>query len=168
MRFDSAVFLAPHPRASTTTTRRAFLLAGGSFILGASVGGACGYSAGVRTANIGAGAARELDLAAGLAATGDADLDELRQLAIQAPLAELVERQVLFLDQVRSTYHADTFLWYGVARLVEGAVSASLTPATQRSRQRLIQLLDGMDPAVAPANGLRLRDRLGELRRSGK
>jgi hypothetical protein len=164
MRFDSAVFLAPHPRASTTTTRRAFLLAGGSFILGASVGGACGYSAGVRTANIGAGAARELDLAAGLAATGDADLDELRRLAIQAPVDELAGAYLIFIEQLRRTYSNDDYLWHGMQRLAQGIVEGQHRSWNSQVKQTVIQMIEGIKPGLVPARAHALIARLPELR----
>jgi hypothetical protein len=165
MRLDAAVFVAPKPPVSAVPTRRAFLSAGGAFLLGAAAGGACGYSMGLRPARATPKAEASLDLQRGLMPTGDADLDALRRLAVEGAVEEIVARQALFLDQVRTAYHRDEYLWYGVERLVAASLRPEYAAWPQRVRQRLIQAIDGMDVAVAPPRAVRLKASLDHLRR---
>ncbi|MBL9075880.1 MAG: hypothetical protein JNL08_00165 [Planctomycetes bacterium] len=118
MRLDPVFVVAPEPTAPTMPTRRAFLLAGATFTFGAAIGGACGYSAGAAQA-AGSAAPREEELTP----SGDSDLDELRRLAVKAPIEELIERRLVFLRSVGALYRRDDTLWRGVVRLSEAVRS---------------------------------------------
>jgi hypothetical protein len=149
-------------------TRRAFLVAGSTFAVGLSIGGACGYAAGVSSASGGSAAEpkeAELDLAAGLAPTGDADLDELRGWAIKSPIEELESNILTFLVQLEETYPKDVYLWHGMERLVGRLLRGEHASWPRLSKQFLIQTIETIDVAVMPKNALRLRDRIPEMRR---
>jgi hypothetical protein len=49
--------------------------------------------------------------------SGDADLDELRRLAMVAPARELLDQHVEFLAGRDRHYCGDPFLWHGIRRL---------------------------------------------------
>lgn len=148
-------------------TRRAFVFAGATFAIGASIGGACGYSAGVSSA--GAGPAQpkeaELDLAAGLVPTGDADLDELRGWAIKSPIEELESHIPIFLEQLQSTYPSDVYLWHGMERLVGRLLRGEHGSWPRLGKQFFVQTIEAIDVVVMPKNALRLRDQLPAMRR---
>lgn len=148
-------------------TRRAFVIASATFAIGASIGGACGYSAGVNSAGAGSAEPKEaeLDLAAGLLPTGDADLDELRGWAIKSPIEELESHIPIFLVQLEETYPRDAYLWYGMERLVGRLLRGEHASWPRLGKQFLIQTIEAIDVAVMPKNALRLRDRIPEMRR---
>lgn len=92
-------------------TRRAFLAGGGLFALGTLVGGACGYTVG---ATAGRTAAGEGDARP---SSGDARLDALRRLAVDAPIEELVSKWNPWFGQFDFEYRTDPVLWKGMDRL---------------------------------------------------
>ena len=147
-------------------TRRAFLFAGGTLAFGVSFGGACGYAMGVNAAG-GAAVASDpkLDLTAGLAPTGDADLDELRAWALKSPIEELESHILVFADQVVRAYPSDAFLWHGMERLVDRLLRREHTAWPRLSSQFLIQIIEGADARVLPENGRRLQARVPEMKR---
>jgi hypothetical protein len=49
--------------------------------------------------------------------SGDADLDELRRLALVAPAQELRDRHLQFMVERDRNYRADPYLWHGIRRL---------------------------------------------------
>ncbi|HZN38889.1 MAG TPA: hypothetical protein VFD82_08805 [Planctomycetota bacterium] len=166
MRLDLACLVAPKPQVPSMPTRRAFLFAGSTLAFGVSIGGACGYVIGVNSASSSAGAKdAELDLAAGLAPTGDPDLDELRGWALKSPIEELESHIQVFMEQVRSTYTSDQYLWHGMERLVDRVLAGQHTGWPRLCKQVLIQTIELADPAVLPKNGLRLQARLPEMKR---
>lgn len=146
-------------------TRRAILIAGGAFSVGVSLGGAFGYIASASATSAGAAARNgEPDLAAGLAPTGDSDLDELRAWALKDPIEELLRHLPIFLEQLSSTYPDDTYLWHGVARLADAVLSAAPLQWPRLGQRVLVQTIEGADPQRLPPNALLLRDKLPELR----
>ncbi|MGB3968777.1 MAG: hypothetical protein WBO45_18735 [Planctomycetota bacterium] len=160
--------MAPKPVVPSMSTRRAFLLAGSTFVAGAAIAGACGYAAGVKSAGGGGAAAAkeaELDLAAGLAPTGDPDLDELRSWAIKSPIDELESHIQIFMEQVRSTYTSDAYLWHGMERLVNRVLRREHTQWPRLCKQVLTQIIELADPRVLPENGRRLQSRLPEMKK---
>lgn len=111
MRIDEAVYLAaPKVKDAAMPTRRAFLIAGCTFSLGTAVGGACGYSLGAAATPSTPTVEDELK------PSGDVELDELRRLAIKAPLEELVQKRQIFMVSLWE-YKTDDILWRGVDRL---------------------------------------------------
>ena len=111
--------LAPQPAAPSIPTRRVFVFAGGAFVLGAALGGAGGYSTAVRR---GDGDADGGATHSGMALpepSGDADLDELRRLALVAPIEELAKDWLYFLDVFAMEYRNDRYLPQGVIRLAD-------------------------------------------------
>lgn len=114
MKLDPVYLLAPKPKPPSMPTRRAALIAGATFLAGAGLGSACGYAAGSSPA-----AAAENQEAEWLAPTGDAQLDELRRLAIKAPDDELWSKRNIFMDMLFTTYPNDTAAWSGVERLAK-------------------------------------------------
>ena len=166
MRLDIACLVAPKPQVSTMPTRRVFLIAGSTLAFGVSIGGACGYAMGVNAAGGGAVASEpKLDLAAGLAPTGDADLDELRGWAIKSPIQELESHMLVFFVQLEETYPRDVYLWHGMERLVDRVLRGEHASWPRMNKQVLIQTIEAIDVAVMPKNALRLRELIPEMKR---
>lgn len=153
MRLDPVLLVAPNAPPATMPTRRAFVLGGAMFATGLSLGGACGYAIGSR--RTGEPGEEELEK------SGDADLDELRRLAVKAPIEELVKHRATFLRFVSRTYRKDAVLWRGVARLVEHVIAASEFTERSIAAQSLIQVIELGDEGMASS----LRSRLAELRK---
>jgi hypothetical protein len=114
MRIEPIYLLAPKPKPPSIPTRRAFLIAGGTFFAGIGLGGACGYAAGISGTGEGSGAQDKLP-----ESSGNAELDELRRLAIKAPIEELAGKWLYFTDMYASTYRKDEHLMTGIEKLVE-------------------------------------------------
>jgi hypothetical protein len=124
MKIDAVYLLAPEPKPPSISTRRAFLLAGGTLVIGALAGGACGYSMGLAARPNGGGeqkpaaGAPQAKVEEELKTSGDAELDYWRQVAVKAPLDELFAKGVMFLSVRVSDYPKDQILWKGVERMV--------------------------------------------------
>lgn len=142
MRFDAAVYLVPpDPTPPSMPTRRAFLIAGVTFAFGAAAGGACGYSIGAAGA-VDAAVADDRELEP----SGDADLDELRRLAVKAPIEELIEKRLVFLSCVAQDYRRDGVLWSGVERLCDSVRADIGFPDRRVSARLLAQTIELADP----------------------
>lgn len=155
MRLDPVFVVAPEPTAPTMPTRRAFLLAGATFTFGAAIGGACGYSAGAAQA-AGSAAPREEELTP----SGDSDLDELRRLAVKAPIEELIERRLPFVNAVFADYPKDEILWRGVGRLCDVVLRDNSLPGRSSFSRALAQVIEKSEASGAKL----LKDRIAELR----
>jgi hypothetical protein len=94
-------------------TRRAFLAGGGLFALGTLVGGACGYTVGATAGRQEAGG----EPGAKSPSTGDARLEALRWLAVEAPIEELVRKWNPWFSDFSFDYEKDEVLWKGLDRL---------------------------------------------------
>jgi hypothetical protein len=153
MKLEPVFLVAPKPKPPSMPTRRAFLLAGATFTLGAVTGGACGYSIGA--------AAAVPPAAEEIPPSGDVELDELRRLAVKAPIEELVERRLTFTNSVFKDYPTDELLWRGVGRLCD-AVLAGHAMADRRLFARfLAQMIQQGDQRVTKP----LLGRVDQLRR---
>ena len=157
MKMDAVYLVAPKPKPMSMPTRRACILAGVTLTTGVLLGGTCGYS-------IGASAVQEVipwERGSGTHTdpSGDIELDELRRLAVDAPIAELVEKAVIFLGMCGETRRADPVLWRGVERLSRAMMEAS-RPVSDSVVDALVVLIegDGFPPE------LRLQDHLQSLR----
>jgi hypothetical protein len=139
-------------------TRRAFLLTGGAFAMGVGLGGACGYAAGVQR-----GQGDQVERPAPdepLAPSGDADLDELRRLAVKAPIEELVEHRLTFVYTATTTYRSDKVLWRGIERLCDAALSSREIPNKRIFAKALAQVIELGEPELNQM----LKDRVPGLR----
>ncbi len=139
MKLDPVYLVAPSS-APSMPTRRAFLIAGTTFTLGTAVGGACGYSI---------GAARSTDAAPAeqdLPPSGDVELDELRRLAVKAPIEELVEKRNNFLASLSRDYRNDEVLWRGVERLTARVIADNSFPQRRVSALFLAQVIQFAEP----------------------
>lgn len=157
MKIDPVYLLAPLPEKKGVPTRRAFLIASGTFLAGSVVGGACRYSLGAAGAGE-AGKAPQVEPE--LAETGDVELDELRRLAVKAPLDELFEKAPYFLHMRVSTYKADEILWRGVDRLSREIVE---NPSHQADLGVILVLIAQIEGTARPDNPS-LRERVPALR----
>lgn len=132
MKLTPVYLVAPEPDPPSMPTRRAFLIAGSTFAAGLGLGGACGFAAGasgapakVQPASGDVGepvAAQDASMREGpieWESSGDALLEELRRLAVKAPIEELVEKRQDFVNLLYSTYPEDTIAWRGIGRLSE-------------------------------------------------
>lgn len=139
MRLDPVFVVAPQPAPPSMPTRRAFLLAGATFTLGAAVGGVGGYA-------IGSARASTVHAAgADLAPTGDHELDELRRLAISAPIEELIEKRLVFLRSLGMSYPRDESLWQGVVRLADALRTDPSFPDREVTARLIARTIDGAD-----------------------
>lgn len=133
--------------------RRAFLIAGATFAVGAWLGIEGGYA--VAVARAGAKCA-----APELPPTDDADLAEMRRLAVAAPIAELVEKRLVFVSCVAGEYNEDAIVWRGVARLCEVTLADHGLTDRRLFGRFLAQMIEnGPRELVAP-----LRDLAPQLR----
>lgn len=121
-------------------TRRAFLIAGSTFAVGSALGGACGYSLGTSKTAAPAADAQP--------SSGNVELDELRRLAVKAPIAELVEQGVFFLHKRDTAYPRDEVLWKGVERLARAITEGS----TEVGRPLLLVVTATIERGGPPAD----------------
>ena len=138
MRLDPVFLVAPKT-ATTMPTRRAFLIAGSTFTFGTLVGGACGYSLGARAQPAPTPAEEELK------PSGDLELDELRRLAVKAPIAELTAKRVSFTFAVSNVYRRDEVLWRGIERLCAEVVANEKFSDRRISAVLLAQVIEFAD-----------------------
>jgi len=122
MRLEPVLLVAPRAKPQPMTSRRAFLVAGGMFTAGTVLGGACGYTIGVAVGGAGGGGAAAAGAGEDELKTGDAELDELRRLAVKAPIEELVRLGVAFCRKRDISYPSDAILWRGIDRLARHLV----------------------------------------------
>jgi len=124
-------------------TRRAFLVAGATFSFGVAIGGACGYSVGAARAAAAAPAGEpELE------PSGDLELDELRRLAVKAPIEELIERRLVFLNSLSKDYPRDRTLWQGARRLAEAILGGSQFSQRRLFARFLAQVIEQGEPTL--------------------
>jgi hypothetical protein len=162
MKLEPVFLLAPKLPAGSVPTRRAFLCAGAAFFGGAVLGTACGYSLGAASpTNSGPNDPAQLGAPIEPPKTGNAELDDLRRLAVVAPIEELVARSRYFLMARDITYRDDDVLWRGVARLANEA----LTNQALSRRAEIAGFTAGSIDKGNPPPALRLKDLLPELKR---
>ena len=130
---------------STMSIQRVFLMAGVTFVVGSAAGGLFGYSAGA-AAETSAVAAPAVAPAPQLPSTGDADLDELRRLAVKAPIEELLEQRLVFLANMSREYRGDQILWRGFDRLVEVVLHGEGVSDDRLLGRLLAQIIEFGDP----------------------
>lgn len=140
MRLDPVLLAAPNAPPALMPTRRAFVLGGAMFATGLSLGGACGYAIGSRRAE----PAAEVE-----ESSGDADLDELRRLAVKAPIEELVKHDLLFMTMTTRTYRRDKTLWRGMARIADQILADSSYVNRRAVAGALLQCFQRADPGVS-------------------
>lgn len=159
MRLEPVLLVAQDAPPATMPTRRAFLFGGAMLATGLSFGGACGYAIGVRHAAAGTPGPASNDFEK----SGDADLDELRRLAVKAPIEELVKHDAMFVTLVSRTYRKDTYLWRGMRRLADHVLENRAYPNRRTMAGVLLQAFRAGEPtfAVYPPESLR---QLGEVR----
>lgn len=156
MKLEPVFVVAPQPHLRGVPTRRAFLIAGSTFTLGTVVGGACGYSIAVATQSAGAPAEEVIP------PSGDPELDELRRLAVKAPIDELLEKRLVFTACVNSDYPTDAVLWRGVGRLCDAVVGNYQYEDRRLFAAALAQMIDRGDATCTQS----LKSRIPELRRT--
>lgn len=154
MRLDPVYVVAPRAASPSMPTRRAFLLASGTFAVGATLGGACGYAVGAHAAP-----APEPEPSAApppakpaddepLKPSGDVDLDEMRRLAVKAPIEELVAIRLAFVNTMFDTYPKDEVLWRGVKRLCEFVLAGRPVDNKQHFARALAGVIEQGDAAL--------------------
>ncbi|MEO6593663.1 MAG: hypothetical protein ABIP94_02795 [Planctomycetota bacterium] len=124
-------------------------------MLGTGVGGACGYAIGANAV----GRAAPVDEP--LVPTGDADLDELRRLAVKAPIEELMEKAPTFVSLLDDTYPRDRILWQGMERICDALLAGHEVPNRRLFAKVVAQQIENSDPTLAA----HLQTRASELRR---
>ena len=128
------------PSASSVPTRRAFVIAGATFVMGATLGGGYGYSmAATRAAPPG-----HLEETP----AGDAELEELRWLAVKAPIEELIERRLNFTYSAFRDYPEDPVLWQGIERLCDATLGGASIPDRRVFALALAGVIEKGDPVL--------------------
>lgn len=145
MRLEPVLLVAQDAPPATMPTRRAFLFGGAMFATGLSLGGACGYAIGSRRAE----AAVPAEASNDFEKSGDADLDELRRLAVKAPIEELVKHDMLFIRSATVVYPNDRVLWRGLRRLAEEVIAKQAYPNRRIAAGVLIQTINAAVPEMA-------------------
>lgn len=149
MRIQPVFLVAPRDRAAAVT-RRSFLFAGATFACGASFGGACTIFA-----------ARAVALPDdALAPTGDAELDQLRRLALEGPDEQLVQHRLLLVASTFSHYGRDPVLWHGIGRLCDHVVADADFPDRARFARALAGVIERAEAPFASS----LQQRAAALR----
>ncbi|MCA8950757.1 MAG: hypothetical protein KDE27_14740 [Planctomycetes bacterium] len=158
MKLDPVFLLAPlppEPRGKVMSTRRAFLLAGGMFAAGTAIGGACGYSLGAASAGADApGGGDDWE------PSDDAELEELRRLAVKAPMEELLQKGVLLVTLRSQHYRDDPILWRGVARIANALAHDPEIKSTPTFFSLIIQQIEN----GAPPTDMKLNELVPALR----
>jgi hypothetical protein len=164
MRLDPVFLVEPKPAAASIPTRRAFLVAGGTFAFGLSIGGACGYAMGAASANGaggGTGSEQEKEAPAAqseeLKPSGDVDLDELRRLAVKAPIEELLEYRIPFLREFSLRYRNDEMLWRGVGRIADAVIARPDYPNRLIAATAIAQVIEFGEPGLQRLLGAKVR-----------
>ena len=88
-----------------------------------------------------------------LAPSGDTELDELRRLAVKAPIEELIDRRPYFLSTQSLQYRHDQVLWKGVARLCDAVLQHNDYQNRRRAAMSLIQQIENGEPGLQTALG---------------
>lgn len=156
MKLEPVFLVSPKVPVASVPTRRAFLFAGAAFFGGAVLGTACGYTLGtsVATAHLPAEPPQP-------AKTGNAELDELRRLAVSAPIEELVNMYGKFMWLRDLNYVTDEVLWKGVGRLADEA----LKNTQLRDRRDIAALVAASIEQGDPPTALNLKQWLPQLKR---
>jgi hypothetical protein len=146
MRLDPVYVVAPRVASPSMPTRRAFLLASGTFAVGATLGGACGYAVGSHAAPAAdpskAPPPAEPAVDEPLKPSGDVELDELRHLAVKAPIEELAKNDLLFLTYFGRRYRTDQILWRGVERLAVEVLRRQDYPQRRIVAKAIVQVAE--------------------------
>ena len=150
MRLDPVYLVEPRPGHPTMSTRRAFLLAGSTFAIGTSLGGACGFAAGVASTE--AEHTPNDRKPQSFDPSDNLTLDELRRLAVEAPIAELMGRWQVFLGLLSDTYPNDQVLWVGAERIGRYVVENERLPSRLTLAKWLEQII--ANSRTAPAQSL--------------
>ena len=158
MRIDPVFLVAPKPVVPSMPTRRAFLLAGSTFAVGVSFGGACGYAVGAGKSGEGGGEGKAKAKEEELPPTNDVELDELRRLAVKAPIEELVERRLVFIAALSIDYRKDEVLWRGVGRLCDEVLSRQDYPERRRTARSLAQVIEVGEPGLQALLGHKIKE----------
>lgn len=143
MLFEAVDLVEPRPKPPSMLTRRALLIAGGAFALGMTVGGACGFAAGSNREDA-ATTAPKLP-----PPSGNAELDELRRLALVAPIEELVGKHLAFVDSYATSYRDDPYLPHGIDRLISAILDDPDLPDRELMARVVRDAVDRSDSAHA-------------------
>ncbi len=114
MRLEPVYLVAPKPKPPSMPTRRALLGMGVALLAGGGIGSAFGYALGRRQRDAAADLPGEIDTP-----SGDPEVDELRRLAVQAPIEELMAQAGPFLVMLGQRQAMDVVAWRGVDRIAE-------------------------------------------------
>lgn len=91
--------------------------------------------------------------------TGDAELDDLHQLA-GGPMDELIRHRLVFLVSLCEHYRSDVVLWRGVERLCNAVMEGEPIPDRRLFARFLAQVIERADQPFASA----LQSRIPGLR----
>jgi len=152
MRLEPVQLVASQSAPSQKASRRAFLIAGGTFFAGLGLGSALAPAA----LAAGAGSA-DAPLA-----EHDALLAELRDLATDRPLGELIASRRTLLHFVRADYRGDPVLLRGVERLARACLTMPDFPERFFSSRMIASAIDACPGAASSLRGA--ASQLKELR----
>ncbi|MBM4062878.1 MAG: hypothetical protein FJ265_17555 [Planctomycetes bacterium] len=73
----------------------------------------------------------------------------MRHLAVDAPIAELVQHRLIFLVRIGDSYRKDPVMWRGVARLCDTALADPSIPDRRIFGKLLAQIIVYGEPEFA-------------------
>jgi len=133
----------------STATRSALLLSGGALAVALSLLNGCQPVTQSRTG------AQTLTQTLP-APSGNAELDELRRLAIAAPIEELVAHWLDFGDVFATSYRHDVYLPTGIERLVDHVIKTPEVDQRHMLARVLAQIIQLGEPSLQQRLGHRL------------
>jgi hypothetical protein len=156
------LYLVPARAAPMVATWRRFVCVAASFVGGSALGAASGYAVARSFAEAAPAPAPPHGLTPDgrLAPSGNGELDELRWLAVEAPIEELATKNAVFFMMLDRTYRTDPVLWRGVARLCREALGNERSPHRRMIALLAVPIIEHDQP---PAE-LRLEELLPRLR----
>ena len=130
MRLEPVQLVAPEP--SPIASRRAFLIAGGTFLAGLGLGSSIAL----------AGAATGVAPEAQRLPEHDELLAELRDLATNGSIEELIGERYKLLHFVQARFQSDQTLLQGVNRLARACLTMPSYPERMASARSLANVID--------------------------
>lgn len=122
--------------------RRALIISALTFALGTTVGGVWGYRSAFSAEQLNASGTPTEE-------PGDSELAELRRLAKTAPIDELLEWRLVFVNSLTKDYPRDPILWQGMYRLAMATIERQSFKDRALFARFLAQAIEAGDPKLA-------------------
>ena len=140
--------LVPPRAAPMVASRRGFVGVALSFVAGGVLGAAGGYSIARAVASSVLSPAVPTT-GDDLPLSGDSELDELRWLAVRAPIETLTERSAVLIVRLYRDYPNDPYLWQGIGRLCRTVVAGEQPASQVLIAIQLVPLIEHCHPPTS-------------------